>query len=219
MELSATHDDEEWGIDLAEDIDVPGWLFIPEGMDSRERARWVKESLDEVSRISDGALGGGRDTTESEVRAVLEWGIEERRRSPSLAVFQVWPMRYPTAVMSHINVVPSAGLPSWAQSEAVVHPIEAPHVGPGLQCTVKDVVWEDGQRFDLTSMHLIFDNGDVTLMLSIDEAPTPLITFALPGLFMLMDNITMARRDGLPFSSIAADDVLQPGPWQVEETR
>lgn len=216
--MDVTDADAEWALDLVEDIEIPGWLFLPEGLTPEERTQWVGRAMEEIARVSDGTLGDGQDATAAEVRDVLEWGLEERLNSPSLAVLQVWPMRHPTAAMCHINVLPSAELPVWSETEARVHPIEAPHIGPGLQCSVPSVVWEDGQRFDLLSQHLIFDNGDVTLMLSLDEAPAPLITFALPGLFMLMDNLRMVGRDGVRFTSIPVAGMVEEAPWKVEET-
>lgn len=210
---------DEWVLDVVDDIEMPGWVFVPEGLTAQEQATWTDEITGALLDALDTTGWDGQDISEADVRQVLAAALEERASSPSLAMFQVWPLPAAAAVMCHISVHPSDDLPDWTTLEdVVVHAVAAPHIGPGLQCTVR--VRErgaGGEEFELVSVHQIFDDGDLTLVLSLDEAPALLMAPALPGLLALAGVVRMHRGDGTPFVSVAPPSIPDESPWQLED--
>ncbi len=207
---------DEWALDLVDDdLEVPGWLFVPQGMAKEEREQWTAEALAEMS----GTIGwDGQPIDDADAREVLTAALEQRATSDSLAILQVWPPLGHVAAMCHIDILPSSGMPDWTETDAVLHPIEAPHIGPGLQCSTLRTVQVDDLHLELSSVHFIFDDGDVTLMFSLSEAVAPLISVALPALVLLMHNIRMIRSsDGAVFESVLPRGVVDEA-WSIGES-
>ncbi len=211
--------DNAWTLGLVdEDFELPGWLFLPEGLEADEQRQWVSTALGELA----GTTGlDARPLDVTGARELLESARAERAASDSHAMFQVWPSFRGETVTCHLNILASGGLPEWTEpsDDAVVHPADATHIGPGLQCTTRRVVeLQDGRQVELTGVHFLFDNGDVTLLLSLDEAATPLIARALPAFVMLTQNLRMERKaDGAPFEAVPPQGLVADGPWPFEE--
>lgn len=209
---------DEWALDLVDDdLELPGWLFVPQGMGMDDQERWVSDALADIV----GTPGWDeRPVSEEDARELLASAIAQRAASDSLAMLQVWPALGPEAAMCHIDILPSDGLPDWAATDAVVHPVESPHIGPGLQCsTLRTVQIDDDVHLDVSGVHFIFDNGDVTLMFSLDETVALLTSIAMPAFVLLMRNIRMVRgSDGAVFESVPPRGVVVEPEWPIEET-
>ncbi|WP_345217232.1 hypothetical protein [Georgenia halophila] len=205
----------EWVVDLAEDIEIPGWFFVPEAPEDEQQRRWVEECAEALSSVVGSERWDGGVASELDIHEVLRQALDERAATDSDAVFQVWPLDFMAAVMCHVNLVTSASLPSWTDTGAIVHRVEAPHLGAGLQCSTRRT--DDDSGMDVVSVHLIFDNGDVALMLSLGEAPAPLITRVLPEFMMLTEALRIDRADGAPFIAVAPEGQFDEPPWPFEE--
>lgn len=207
-----------WELCLADDaLELPGWLFLPVGLSSDDREQWLADVLPDIV----GTPGwDGEPVTEPFARELLTLALDRRAASDSLAMFQVWPAVGYDTVMCHVDILASDGLPDWSHTDAVVHNVVAPHIGPGIQCSTRRIVSVDEEmEVELTSLHFIFDNGEVTLLLSLDEAPAPMISLATPAFVLLMSNLGMLwSGDGTTFEAIAPTGVVDGGAWPFEES-
>lgn len=206
-----------WSLDLVEDIEVPGWLFIPKDMDDEQRNEWVSTVLDDLI----GKEGwDGEPIAKDEALDVLTSGIAESDAADSIATFQVWPPLSGDIATCHIGLYPSAEMPDWIDSDAIVHRFDAPHIGPGIQCSTKrEVVNDDGPNVPLAGVHFVFDDGESTLVVSVAEGYEPLTVYALRGAMALLATLRLVRSsDGKSFRSVEFDGVLEDSPWQFEES-
>lgn len=218
MSSAAAASQDEWTVDLAdENFELPGWLYVPAGLEAEIERVWVDQTAAELVELL--ADGSPLPSTPDEVREGLRLALAERKDSDSLALFQIWPALGSVAATCHINIFRTADLPPWTDGTADVHAVTAPHIGPGLQLTTQDVAGDGDEAIDLVGVHYIFDGGEVTLMLSLHETLAPLVAFALPGFQLLMENIRMTRAvDGAPFRSIAPPLPADEEPWPFEES-
>lgn len=215
--LEPAHAD-EWTLDVVEDVEIPGWIYIPSDMTPEEREAWIAGSAHSIADIVGDKGFDGEDISFADVQPLLEAALEMRDEADSSFMFQIWPVYGPASVVCYITVLPSADLPDWTEISDVVHTVDAPHIGPGLQCsTRRNVVADDGTELELSSVHLVFDNGDATLLVSVDEAIAELVACALPGLTILKEVLAMKRDDGVPFQSVSPSGVLQGSPWRLED--
>lgn len=210
---------EEWALDISDDLEVPGWLYLPSGPSSAESSEWMAQAVEMLSPIIGAERWDGKPASEADVRELLAAGLDARALSDAVAMFQVWPVLMPVSVTCVVNILDSSALPDWGETDAVIHRAESPHVGPGLQCSTTRTVSAEADEFELMSVHFVFDNGEVALMLSLEESFPVLVTRALPGFVLLKDVIRMARcSDGKPFASVEPLGILDDSPWTWEGT-
>lgn len=198
-----------WSLDLVDDIDLPGWVFLPEDLSARDQDLWLTEATALLWGLIQRSLQQNDEANEEMVRTVLRQGLDARSASGSYAMYQVWPRAVPAAVMCHLNVAASQDLPDWRSLDGVLHPAEARYLGPGLQYSTRRRV----EGVDLVSTNFVFDDGDVALMLTLEESLPPLITPALVGLTVLKDALQLARADGSVFTAAAPVVVAKDDSW------
>lgn len=210
-----------WRLDVVEDLEFPGWFQLPTDLDDAGRAAWTDACAAEVHTLLASDDPEVEVVGDDDVRRLLAAALELRATSPSLAIFQVWPVSLPATVQCHVNILASADLPDWSTvgDAVVLFPIEAEHIGPGLQLAVRRTVVDEGETVELMSLHYVFDDGDATLMLSLEESLPPLIGAALPGLVGLKDTLRMVREDGTPFVSRAPEGVEPADIWPMADPR
>ncbi len=208
---------EQWTLDLVDDdLDLPGWLFLPPDLDAAGRQQWLAacvSDLDGTPLWDEGVV-----TTELATQ-LLEEALAHRAEAESVAMLQVWPPLAGHTAMCHVNFFPSDGLPSWTEMEdAVVQPTDAPHLGPGLEViTSRKLTLDDGEVVDLTGVHFVFDDGELTVMVSLDETLTTLISIALPALVALIHNLRVVNAaEDTVFEAVAPAGLLVEGPWDFE---
>ncbi|GGR60122.1 hypothetical protein J2S40_004363 [Nocardioides luteus] len=209
--------DNVWALDLVEEVEVPGWLFIPSDLGPDERREWIAAAAGELI----GESGwDGQPMGQAEVHETLLSALAERDATDSIAVFQVWPPLNGDAATCHIGVYPTAEMPDWLDSDAVVHRFEAPHIGSGIQCSTKRALPNDGgPDVELSGVHFIFRNETSTLVVSLAEAFEPLTVYALRGVLALLHSLRLVRPDTEEaFQSVAFEGVLEDGPWRFEES-
>lgn len=208
-------EDHGWTLDLIDDdLEIPGWLFVPQGLGRADQERWVRSAQDELADVP---AWDGPPPDPALLREMLVHALELREQSESLAVLQVWPALANATAMGHVDVLPSDALWDWTRTDAVVHRIDEPHIGPGLQISTRRTVTLDDIDMDVSSTAFSFDNGEVTLMVAVAETLTPLLTFALPGLLALMRNIRLVdTRNGSAFTSIEPTGVLTEPDWALD---
>lgn len=207
----------EWALDLVEDFEVPGWLFIPGGLDPGQSDEWVLAATEEVA---DKEGWDGSPISRAEADELLRSALSDRDNTSSIATFQVWPPIGRVTAMCHIGVYPCLDMPKWVETDAIVHRFEAPHIGPGLQCTTQRVISNAaGADIDLAGIHFVFDDGEATLIVSLAEAFEPLTVYALRGVLPLLRNLRLVRPgNGQTFQSVMVEGVLEESPWQFEES-
>jgi len=210
-------EDDAWTFDLVDDaLDLPGWLLLPPELDPAQRQQWVSDAADDLEGLT---TWEGDPVSRGELTELLEEGLELRDGSQSLVMFQIWPPLAKRTAICHINILASDGLPAWAElQDAVVQPVEAAHLGEGLQLVTQDTVTLEGvEGVSITGLHFIFDNGEVTVMLSLDETLTPLVSGNLASLVALMENVKVVNtRDNTIFVGVRPEGLLVEEPWDFE---
>ncbi|QOR71293.1 hypothetical protein IM660_03030 [Ruania alkalisoli] len=215
--MTALQQGSTWFLDVVDDLQIPGWFYVPGNMSSSEQREWLAACLEALPTAIGTRGYDGNEIGPDDVLPSLREALEIRSTSPSHGIFQVWPTRGPGSVFCHVTILDTAVAPRWSELDAVCHSIDAPHIGPGLQCSIEGVVERDGTRMDTASVHLVFDDGETTLMLSINESFAPLVAYALPGLVALMESVRMVDAGGRQFRSIAPSGLLEEAPWNVED--
>lgn len=204
-----------WTLDLAdEELDLPGWRFLPTDLQAAERRQWIAESVADL----EGSPGWDEEVVSGEqARSLLEQALTQRELSDSLAMVQVWPPFAGHTAMCHVNILPSEAMPAWAElDDAVVHATDAPHLGPGVEVITSRAV-EGLDDVELTGVHFVFDDGATTVMVSLDETLTPLIAIVLPGLVALVRHLRVVNEtDGTAFHAVAPAGLTVEGPWDFQ---
>lgn len=211
--------EDKWELDLVDqDLDLPGWRFLPPDLDAADQQQWVSESVADLA----GTPGWDQEVVTAEgARALLLEALSQRGESESLAMMQVWPPLAGQTAMCHVNILSSEAMPSWTDlDDAVVHPTDSPHLGSGLHViTSRTGTLEGVEGVEVTGVHFIFDDGEITVMLSLDETVTALISIVLPALVALMHNLRVVNSaDGTVFKGIVPQGLLVESPWDFETT-
>lgn len=205
------------GFQLTLETIEPGWLLLPEGLTSPRRESWIADAT-RALRAAWGELW--RPEHENVVPALLEQGLADRDASPSPAVFQVWPIFAPLVALCRVTALPSEAAPPWSDLGGVLHRIETAGLGPGVQWTLRGgKTLEDGSSTETVAVHYAFDDGDMTIIVGVDETLAALFVRMLPGLHGMLETIRIERADGTPFRGAEPTGVLEDVPWQIEVPR
>src|SRR5690625_3557069 len=203
----------EWVVSL--ETAEPGWLLVPSDLSSHERDTWIAEISDELRTAW---ADGWQDGYEATVRHWLEIALEDRDTSAAHMVFQVWPVFAPVAALGRVIVVPSREAPAWTKIDGVVHRVHAASVGPGLQWARRRTVIDDeGEKYELCSLSYVFDDGESTLIVALEETAVELVSRILTGFVGLLDSIRMETENGDSFASVEPRGILEDSPWTLEE--
>ncbi|MEI7056061.1 hypothetical protein WBG06_09630 [Nocardioides sp. CCNWLW239] len=214
--IERTSDLGDWSVQAIRDFDEPGWFHIPSQMTGVEREAWVEMAMAQVKRYVGVPRWDGSPTTEAMLREILEYGVEDEPALPSIATFQVWPLPGPAVLTCRVCLMDSSSVPDFTSVEgAVVHPVESPELGAGVQVTIKRTVEESAGWTSLFGVDLIFMDGDAALVLSLEQSLPALISGALPGLGVLKDSFRIIRPDGQKFGGITPENVLNEKPWEL----
>ncbi len=214
-ESGITSASSSWTLGLAEQIDIPGWFAIPESATPEAQDTWVSQNAHQLRSLVGSNRWDGQPTTEKDIEDVLRSAFAERASTDSDVLLQVWPVPYPATILCHLDLVTSATLPHWPDVDGIVHPVEAPYLGQGIQVSTRGV--EDG--IELASVHLIFDNGEVALVMSIEEAPAMLVSRVLPEFMMLSEALRIDGPDREPLVGVLpVGQIPEEAPWDFEET-
>lgn len=192
-------DEEAWTLELADGADeLPGWILVPSGMNAQQRRTWLEEASTDLA----GTTGwDGTPLPDETTRRMLSEALAERAASESLAVLLAWPPLPGATATCHIDLLLSDAMPDWTETDAFVRATDMPHLGEGLQITTRRTVLLDGDAtVDLAGVHLIFDDGQVTVLLSLRETLTALVSLALPGMVAVAQLLRVVRSsDGAAF--------------------
>ena len=203
-------------VELVGDVDIPGWVFIPEDLSLAEQELWLTEvttALCDYIRAAEPQQSGA---LESEVRSVLEAGLVARARSDSYLMYQVWPVAAPAATMCHVNLAASEDIP-WSQMEGTFHEAHAQYVGPGTQFSRHDVIESEYGSLEVVAVHFIFDDGDTALMMHLEESLSSLISPSLVRFAVFKDSVRVVRGDGRYFASRPRPGVVADEVWPDED--
>ena len=103
-----------WQLDLVEDIDLPGWVWLPEDMEPTSARGWVEEIVPAVVElVGDGQTGRAPGIAGRRPRGARVGARRSRCSHPSYMMYMVFPVHAPAAVMCHVNLVRTADLPAW----------------------------------------------------------------------------------------------------------
>lgn len=188
-----------WALDLVEDIDLPGWVWLPEDMDAAQRRGWVEEILPAVLDLVSVPEVGGEPVTADEVREVIESGLDSRADAESYAMYLLFPVRAPAAVMCHVNLVRTEDLPAWDELQGRLHAVEARNLGPGVQITTEISVDGDDGPQQLVTVIYVFVQEEAAIVVTLEPSLPPLIGSAMVGVGMFMNAVAVTRPDGSPF--------------------
>lgn len=203
-----------WALDVVDDgLELPGWVLVPAGLSGKEREAWRVGLVEEIT----GTPGwNGEPVTADEARDIVATGLALRESSDALAMFQVLPAVGGETVNCFINVLPSAELLDW-RDFGLVQAAEAAHIGPGLQCSTRRTIEAEGNLIEVAGVHLVFDDGDTSLVFSLDETLAPLISSALLGFLALVQHVGMVGEDGRRFASLPPAGVPPEDVWPLQE--
>lgn len=206
---------EGWSLELAEDVDLPGWVHLPGGMSGQDEQRWLTEVSGILMEIVDPPPSG---TSGHSVHDILQAGLDARATSPSYLMYLVWPVASAAAVMCHVNLVASKNLPDWPTLDGTLHAADARYVGPGLQFSTRRAVESADGPVELNSVHFAFDDGEIGLMLTLEESVSPLVSRALVGFVFLKDALRLIRDDGSVFASVPPAALVEDSTWRPDES-
>lgn len=210
---------EGWSLELVDDVDLPGWVFLPEDLSPGDREVWLSEAANVLSDAIGNSYSEDLAVVQSDVRSMLEIGLAERAGSGSYLMYQVWPLLAPATVLCHVNVVASEDLPDWNSLDGVVHSADARYIGPGLQFSTRREIDGPEGTVELNSVHLAYDGGDVALLLTLEESLAPLVSRALVGFTLLKDALQLRKGDGTLFASAAPAGLVADEQWPTEDVR
>ena len=205
----------KWAVELVDDLDVPGWLPVPEGLTPAECERWVDETSSMLDELVGTPRWDGEATTIEDIRGLLQMALDERETSEAYAMFQVWPVMSAAAVMCHLHVVESESGPDMSQWDGVVHAAEADHIGPGAQLSSRKELNFEGGSVIIESVNFAFSDGEALLLLGVDECIPQLTTSVVRGLVALKDVLRMVREDGRVFQSVPLPGVPVDESWPI----
>lgn len=208
-----------WTVELVDDLEVAGWIPVPEGLVQSEREKWVTDTADLLGELVGTPRWDGEKSTIEDVRAILRMALDEREKSDAYALFQVWPVMSTAAAMCHVYVVESASVPDLTEWEGVIHAAHAEHIGPGVQLsTRKELVFEGG-AVAVDSVNYVFGDGEILLFVGMDECIPQLAAHVVGGLTALKDILRMVRDDGKVFESVLPPGAPVDDLWPVAEVQ
>jgi hypothetical protein len=186
---------------VVEEVDLPGWVWLPEDMEPAQRDSWVEEVVPAVIELIGNPEPDGGSTTSVDVRAVLESGLEARAESPSYMMYLVFPVHAPAAVMCHVNLVQTQDLPDWDDFSGRMHPAQARYLGPGVQITTEVTAETDQGPAELTTLVYIFADAEAGIVVTFEPAFPQLIAQAMVGAGLLINALAVSRPDGTAFEA------------------
>lgn len=207
---------EDWTLEFAEEVDLPGWVFLPELATPEDQDAWITEISDALWEIIGTPVPEDVPTSKTDVREALSAGLAARTESTSFAMYQVWPVAAAATVLCHLNLAAREDLPDWSDSDGVTHAADARYLGPGVQYSTRRPV-EGMEGVEVNSVHFVFADDDVALILSLEEAPAPLISRALVGFTLLKDALRLTRGDGAPFRACPPSGLREDSLWPLDE--
>lgn len=188
-----------WQLDLAEDIDLPGWVWLPQDLEPDLRGAWVAEVAPVVLDLIGAHRPDGTVTTEAMVRDLLEVGLDARSDSASYMMYMTFPVRAPVAVMCHVNLAEATELPDWDDLDGRMQPVDARHIGPGVQISTEFTAETDHGPAQLASVAWLFADDEAALIVNLEPALPELVAHAMVGAGMLMNALSVTRPDGREF--------------------
>lgn len=190
-----------WQLDLVEDIDLPGWVWLPEDMEPDQRTGWVEEVVPAVVElIGDGQTGSGPSIS-ADVRAVLESGLDARDESPSYMMYMVFPVHAPAAVMCHVNLVQTRDLPGWDDFAGRMHTVEGRNLGPGVQITTELTADTDQGPVEVATVVYVFADEEAGIVITFEPSLPELIAQAMIGAGIFINALSVTRPDGSAFQA------------------
>ncbi|WP_143055227.1 hypothetical protein [Nocardioides luteus] len=207
----------KWTLELVEDLDVPGWIPVPEKLTPPECEQWIASTSESLGYLVGTPRWDGEASTSADIRALLQMSLVERERSDAYALFQVWPVMSAAAVTCHLYVVETESLPDVAKWGGILHAANAAHIGPGVQLSARNELLFDGGVVLLESVNYLFTDGEVSLLLGVDDCIPQLATSVVRGLSIFKDLLRMVREDGKVFESVLLPDAPIDESWPIEE--
>lgn len=209
----------KWTVELVDDLDVPGWIPVPEGLTPPEREQWIASTSESLGHLVGTPRWDGETSTSADIRGLLQMSLDERERSDAYALFQVWPVMSAAAVTCHLYVVESESLPDITKWDGILHAANAEHIGPGVQLSARNELLFDGGTVVLESVNFWFTDGEVSLLLGVDECIPQLAASVVRGLSIFKDLLRVVREDGKVFESALPPGAPIDEPWPIEEIR
>ncbi|MFE6645500.1 hypothetical protein ACFVJS_02975 [Nocardioides sp. NPDC057772] len=207
----------KWTVELVEDLDVPGWIPVPEGLSHREREQWIDGTSKRLEYLVGTPRWDGEKSTSTDIRDLLQMALDERERSDAYALFQVWPVMSAAAVTCHLYLVENESSPDIAKWDGVLHAAHAENIGPGVQLSARNEWLFDGGSVLLESVNYMFTDGEVSLLLGVDECIPQLATSVVRGLSTLKDLLRVVREDGRVFESVLPPSAPVDESWPIED--
>lgn len=207
-----------WSLGFAEDVDLPGWVYLPQGLTDEEQDLFVLEVTRLLHELMRETAPQQPPPADEQLHHLLRAGLAARAESESAVLYQVWPVAGPAAVFCDVNFVRTADLPDWTQMPGVLHPAEARHIGPGLQYSSRRVIEdEDGDPLDVSAVHFVFTDDEQGVMLGLHESSSALISQALIGFGLFKNALTFSRKDGSTFTSKAPAGMIADTEWPADK--
>lgn len=207
-----------WTLDFAEDIDLPGWVPLPQGLTAAEEDEYASGVAGHLQELITETRPELSPPSVEQLQSLVRDGLAARASSDSAMVYQVWPVGGPYFVFCHVNFARAADLPDWSDLPGTVHAAEARHIGPGLQYSNRrQIEDEHGDPLDVSAIHLIFADGDYAVMVGLEEASSALITQSLVGLGLYKNALIVSRGDGSTFTSEPPSAVIADSEWPIDE--
>lgn len=207
----------KWTVELVDDLDVPGWIPVPEGLTYPERERWIDSTSDRLEYLVGTPRWDGEKSRTADIRELLQMSLDERETSDAYALFQVWPVMSAAAVTCHLYLVESDSLPDIAKWDGTLHAANAENIGPGVQLSVRNELLFDGGAILLESVNYMFTDGEVSLLVGVDECIPQLAASVVRGLSIFKDLLRVVREDGKVLESVLPPGAPIDESWPIED--
>lgn len=213
-EVGATGD---WQLDLVEDIDLAGWVWLPDAFEAGEREAWV----DEVVPVLQDHIGAqqvdGTPNAVGDIRGLLNAALDARAESDSYAMYQVWPVHAPAAVMCHVNRVRTEDLPDLDSLEGRrMHRTDGRYIGPGVQVSSRFTADTDDGPMDLAAVYFVFADQEDAVVVHLDPSLPEFIAQSLVGVGIFTNALEVTRGDGTTFSSLVPSGLIADDEWDTD---
>ena len=203
----------QWEVQLAEDVDLPGWVWLPDELAPEERSAYVDEVVPALQDLIGTHQADGTPNTEVDIRAILEAGLDARAKSNSYAMYQVWPVRAPAAVMCHLNRAATEDLPEWDDIDGRRFAAKARYIGPGLQISSRFTADTDQGPAELATVYFVFADGHDSVVVHLEPSVPQLVAHTMMGMGLYLNALNVTKADGSTFTSVASDATVADDDW------
>lgn len=177
---------------------LPGWLMVPDDVDAARAEGWPARVAEQLKELWGEQ---GQEHASADVERMLEGSLDVRDDDDF--VFEVWPFTGPIRARVRVRIVAGIDLPDWREIGYDIMPYESQTMGQGYIATDSADVQVDDEQVTMFRSAVVFDDGELTVVISVEPAPQFMYMKTLVGLQGLADSLAIAFSDGSTFRAVS----------------